>query len=415
LKSNLVFFLGLFCALGISWAAIVLGSNAQLGSLAPYFDDNQGTAFPQWMTGVAARGQLVYRDLGCAACHTQQVRRPDFGSDKDRGWGDRQSVARDYIYEPYPQLGMSRIGPDLANLGDRKPSAPDEEDLLNLLYSGSGGMPSYRFLFEEHHVGSGAQLSDRALKLTGALAPKAGWEIVPTQRAEALVGFLVNLKTTYDYPEAVPFVPPKPEGAEAPKAAAAPAAPPPGGAPAPAAPGAAASTPSPTGSVTPTPGAAAAPAAGAPAPGAANAAAPSPSPTGAAAPANAAAPSPSPTGSATPSSGASATPTPGAAAAPAAGGAPAPAAANAAGPSPSPTGAATPASAAAPSPSPTGSATPASGAAAAPAAGGAPAPAAASAAAPTPSPTGAATPASGSPAAPAAGGAAAPAHAGGSQ
>jgi cytochrome c oxidase cbb3-type subunit 2 len=205
-KSNFLFFLGLFAALGASWAGIVLGSNAQLGSLAPYFDATQETAFPQWLPGVAARGQLVYRDLGCAACHTQQVRRPDLGSDHDRGWGDRQSVARDYIYQPFPQIGASRVGPDLANIGDRKPTAPDEDDLLHLLYSGAEGMPSYRFLFEHRQIGSGAQPSNRALKLTGALEPKPGWEVVPTQRALDLTGYLVNLKTGYDYPEAVPYV-----------------------------------------------------------------------------------------------------------------------------------------------------------------------------------------------------------------
>lgn len=224
MKSNLAFFVGLFVALGISWAGIVLGSNAQLGGLAPYYDDTQGASYPEWMPGVAARGQLVYKDLGCAACHTQQVRRPDFGSDKARGWGERQSVARDYIYQPFPQLGLSRIGPDLANLADRKPSAMDADDLLTMLYSGVGGMPSYRFLFEMREVGAEAQPSDNALKLTGALEPKAGWEVVPTSRAMDLVGYLLSLKTTYDYPEAVPFAAPKAQG-EAPAAAPAATAP----------------------------------------------------------------------------------------------------------------------------------------------------------------------------------------------
>jgi cytochrome c oxidase cbb3-type subunit II len=225
-KSNFVFFLGLFAALGVSWAGIVIGSNAQLGGLAPYYDDAQGGTFPEWMPGVAARGQLVYKDLGCAACHTQQVRRPSFGSDKERGWGDRQSVARDYIYQPFPQLGLSRVGPDLTNLGDRKPSAPDADDLLTLLYAGADGMPSYRFLFDCRKVGNGAQPSDRALKLTGALRPPAGYEIVPSERALDLVGYLVNLKTDYDYPEAKPFVAPKAEGEKpaAPAAAPVPAA-----------------------------------------------------------------------------------------------------------------------------------------------------------------------------------------------
>jgi cytochrome c oxidase cbb3-type subunit II len=204
-KSNVVFFVGLFFALGVSYLGIVIGSNAQLGSLAPYYDDTDGTAYPQWFPGVAARGQLVYRDLGCAACHTQQVRRPGFGSDQARGWGERQSVARDYIYQPSPQLGLSRIGPDLTNLAERKPSAPDKDDLLHLLYAGSGAMPSYRFLFETREVGKGAQPSEEALKLTGAFEPKAGWQVVPTRRALDLVGYLVNLRATYDYPEASPF------------------------------------------------------------------------------------------------------------------------------------------------------------------------------------------------------------------
>jgi cytochrome c oxidase cbb3-type subunit 2 len=213
-KSNFLFVVGLFAALGISWAGIVLGSNAQLSRLAPFYDETEGTTFPQWMPGVAAQGQQVYRDLGCYVCHTQQVRRPGFGSDQARGWGDRQSVARDYIYQPSPQLGWSRIGPDLANLADRKPSAPDRDDLLNMLYAGSDGMPSYRFLFEERRVGAGAQPSPEALKLVGALEPAAGWEVVPTPRAEALVAYLLNLRSPYLYPEAVPFTPPKAEGAK---------------------------------------------------------------------------------------------------------------------------------------------------------------------------------------------------------
>ncbi|HXQ80467.1 MAG TPA: cbb3-type cytochrome c oxidase subunit II, partial [Opitutaceae bacterium] len=279
MRSNVIFFLGLFAALGLSWAGIVLGSNAQLGALAPYFDASQETAFPQGMPGEAARGQLVYRDLGCAACHTQQVRRPGFGSDQARGWGERQSVARDYIYQPYPQLGLARVGPDLTNLGDRKPTAPDEDDLLRMLYAGSDDMPAYRFLFEERRVGSGAQRSDQALQLTGALEPAAGWEIVPTARARALVAYLVNLKTAFDYPEAIPYVPPQPEGAAQPKPPAAPA-----NGPAPSAPKGAAAAPAAAGAAPASP-----PGANAPAPTAAPTAA-NPGPAGVSAPTPTAAP-----------------------------------------------------------------------------------------------------------------------------
>jgi cytochrome c oxidase cbb3-type subunit 2 len=202
MKNGFLLFLGLIAALGCSWAGIVLGSNAQIGKLAPYYDDGDGQTFPAQIPGIATRGQLVYRDLNCASCHTQQVRRPDFGSDQARGWGDRQSVARDYIYQTWVQLGQSRVGPDLANLAGRKPSAPDAEDLMEMLYAGQGGMPAYRFLFENRKIVG--ELSDHALALTGSLKPAPGREIVPTRRAEALVAYLLSLNTTYEYPEAKP-------------------------------------------------------------------------------------------------------------------------------------------------------------------------------------------------------------------
>jgi cytochrome c oxidase cbb3-type subunit 2 len=205
MKNGFTFFLGLVLALGLAWAGIVLGSNAQLGRLAPYYDENEGKAFPERMAGIAARGQLVYQDLGCAACHTQQVRRPDFGSDKARGWGDRQSVARDYISQAHVQLGESRIGPDLANFGAR-PLAVDADRLTQYLYDVHGGMPSYRFLFEERKIVG--ERSDKALKV----ATPAGYEIVPTHRVESLVAYLQGLNNVYEYPEAKPVEPAAKEG-----------------------------------------------------------------------------------------------------------------------------------------------------------------------------------------------------------
>jgi len=200
MKNGFTFFLGLFLALALAWAGIVLGSHAQLGHLAPYFDENEGKAFPERLPGIAARGQLVYQDLGCAACHTQQVRRPDFGSDKARGWGDRQSVARDYVSQPHVQLGESRIGPDLANFGAR-PLAVDADRLAQYLYDQHGGMPPYRFLFETRRITG--ERSAKALKVPAA----AGMEVVATHRAQALVAYLQSLNNVYEYPEARPLEP----------------------------------------------------------------------------------------------------------------------------------------------------------------------------------------------------------------
>lgn len=212
MKNGLVFFAGLFAALALSWAGVVMWPNYQLGRLAPLFDETEGKAFPLRASGLAAQGRQVYDDLGCVACHTQQVRRPDFGSDKARGWGDRQSVARDYVYETPVLLGESRVGPDLSNVGNRKP-AYDAEDLYRLLYSGTGGMPSYRFLFERHSL-AGRQPSDYAVALRGAVAPPLGSEVVATIRARALVAYLLSLNHPYEYPEARPVEPPAPKEGE---------------------------------------------------------------------------------------------------------------------------------------------------------------------------------------------------------
>jgi cytochrome c oxidase cbb3-type subunit 2 len=212
MRNGPLFLLGLFVALGMSWAGIVLGTHAQLGALTPYYDDTEGKAFPERTTGIAARGQRVYADLGCAACHTQQVRRPGYGSDQARGWGDRQSVARDYIHQARPQLGVSRLGPDLANLAARKPTPPNAAGLLQFLYSGSETHPAYKFLFEAREIVG--EPSTHAVVLTGSAAPAPGHEVVASERAQSLVAYLLSLKTAYDYPESRPVTPPAPKEAK---------------------------------------------------------------------------------------------------------------------------------------------------------------------------------------------------------
>lgn len=202
MKNGLMLFLGLVAGLVIPFAAIVLGSNHELGRQAPYYDDTDSQSYPLRPSGVANEGEQVYRGLNCAACHTQQVRRDGYGSDIERGWGDRQSVARDYIFRDHPELGALRIGPDLANLAGRKPTAPDTDDLYRLLYEGQGAMPSYRFLFSYRKILG--QRADDALQLVGHFAAKPGYEIVPGPAARELAGYLLSLNSTYAYPEARP-------------------------------------------------------------------------------------------------------------------------------------------------------------------------------------------------------------------
>jgi len=187
MKNGFFLFLGIFAALALSWAGLAFGTNAQIGALRPFYDQLEDKSFPERMPGIANRGRLVYQDLGCAACHTQAVRRPGFGSDIERHWGTRQSVARDYIYQDRVQLGFSRVGPDLTNVGARLKTA---DEAIKLLYHGTATMPAYRFLFEERPAG--AQPSPKAVARIGDR------EIVPSARAEVLAAYLLSLKTVYE-------------------------------------------------------------------------------------------------------------------------------------------------------------------------------------------------------------------------
>ena len=202
MKNSPLFFVALFGALALSFGAVVLFPLRQFGQLDAYFDPSESAIFPSRAPGLAVRGLLVYRDLGCAACHTQQVRRPGFGADQERGWGERQSVARDYIYQTRVQLGQARIGPDLTNFGERAAKAGTDQGKLYLaLYAGQGGMPAYPFLFDARPV-----VGQRAIPAL-PVKVRPGYEVVPTRRAEALAAYLLSLKADFTYPEAQPLAP----------------------------------------------------------------------------------------------------------------------------------------------------------------------------------------------------------------
>ena len=81
--------------------------------------------------------------------------------------------------------------------------------------TGGAPAPPFRFLYEFRPVVG--ENSPKALKLPGDYAQRhgyarPGYELVPTPRAEELVAYLLNLKDTYLYPEARPYLPPKKEG-----------------------------------------------------------------------------------------------------------------------------------------------------------------------------------------------------------
>ncbi|HWA28327.1 MAG TPA: cbb3-type cytochrome c oxidase subunit II [Lacunisphaera sp.] len=229
MKNGLILFLGVFATMVLSWAGVVLAANKQIGTLPQFKDPVDESLNPQPYSGVANQGRAVYQDLGCATCHTQQIRYGDDGADIKRGWGERASYVRDYLRDETTHIGQSRLGPDLRNLAKRLPSGAEAEYLYKLLYAPDSklggeplarGMPAYRFLFEERAI-TGNQPSYKAIKLPSSHAAPAGFEIVPTPRAEALVAYLRSLADTYDYPTErglnAPAEVPKEGGKEAPK------------------------------------------------------------------------------------------------------------------------------------------------------------------------------------------------------
>lgn len=191
-----------FCGIATSWFCLLfVGANtlnsAKLETSLVVAGD-EVVISP--VEGLAAPGLQVYRELGCVACHTQQVRRPGYGGDLDRDWGARQSVARDYVLQNQVMLGGRRMGPDLSNVGARRDAAWFFAHLYNpTIHSATTTMPSYSNLFREKEF-SGTHAVN-ALDLQGNATPEEGIEVVPGKKAVALVAYLQSLNLDYDLPE----------------------------------------------------------------------------------------------------------------------------------------------------------------------------------------------------------------------
>ncbi len=228
MKNLQLLYCGILFVLVAPWCGLILASNVQIGGLEPGATDEGDPVYPKAAAGIAEQGRQVYIEMGCVYCHTQQPRpvnaevlldqtvktkdgskvEPVFLSpDIARNWAKRGSVARDYIYQSRPQLGFVRVGPDLADVGAHPIAALDSDWLYLHLYdpqikSPGSIMPTFRFLFTQQKIGD--QPSADALKLPDSepIRAPAGYEVVPTARAKALVAYLRSLNLDYDLPEA---------------------------------------------------------------------------------------------------------------------------------------------------------------------------------------------------------------------
>ncbi|NLO49687.1 MAG: hypothetical protein GX103_00790 [Bacteroidales bacterium] len=151
------------------------------------------------MTEAQERGLRVFVRENCAACHTQQVRNVRM----DEQWG-RPSEPRDYAYlKPLStwimtpmMLGSARVGPDLANVGNRR-----DNDMWNFIHLyeprsvvPESIMPSYKWLFEAKE---NPQPGELLVTVPGEFRPD-GKVLAPTQDAKDLLSFLMRLKQEKD-------------------------------------------------------------------------------------------------------------------------------------------------------------------------------------------------------------------------
>jgi cytochrome c oxidase cbb3-type subunit 2 len=210
-------FLGILGTLALSFWVLIFVPQTQIGQQQSTNTLDTAELYPAPRAGLAKRGADVYRAEGCMECHTEQVRPPQLGSDYKRGWGVRFTVAQDYLGDYPVMLGNQRIGPDLTNIGLRK---PDRLWHLQHLYNPQALMPAsmmprYRYLFEKRRIIHSR--SENAIEVPGV---PAGFEVVPSDRAEALVEYLLSLRAQAELFEA-PIARPPGAKTNAPPAAAA--------------------------------------------------------------------------------------------------------------------------------------------------------------------------------------------------
>lgn len=197
-------FFGILAVFASAWVGVVGYSYVTLGHLEPVADENTGGVLPPPMSGLAVMGQRVYAANGCVTCHSQQVRPGYLSTDIRKKLGKRRTVALDYLRERPAFLGTLRIGQDLSNIGLAE--GIDANALHRHLYEPAevvrgSIMPSHRYLYNLRKI-SGQPSNAAVTGLTGPHAPAPGYEVVPTEDAQALVAYLLSLKRDYPLPEA---------------------------------------------------------------------------------------------------------------------------------------------------------------------------------------------------------------------
>lgn len=237
-----IFILGLTASFGIAWLAVVIVPYYKMRNLEPVVlneatDGAAGIFFPK-REGRIANGARVYAENGCYQCHTQLVRptyagndlfRTDAGglkADPDRGDTRRETNAFDYLGESFAQIGLTRVGPDLSNVGRRVATYVDpygvpvnaEQWLFQHLYrprsqpENFGSVcPPHPYLFKKVDAKGTAPSSAIPADALFCKLNGAGTAVVPTDDARALVSYLLSMKKDQPVPAVLNFGPPAQE------------------------------------------------------------------------------------------------------------------------------------------------------------------------------------------------------------
>lgn len=188
-------FLGFLATFTSAWLGLAIAPSFHYGREAaalPQVPDTPERA-------LVRMGEQVYAADGCVYCHTQQLRSAAFGSDVARLWGNRRTVADDYLGDSKAMLGTMRTGPDLSNIGQRMASpAWHYQHLYDPVSTSPGSnMPPFRFLFERKAVSGDTPEPDAvALDAQGRRVDADGMQTLPNERGRALVAYLLSLKRT---------------------------------------------------------------------------------------------------------------------------------------------------------------------------------------------------------------------------
>lgn len=213
------FIIGLLCSFGLPLLLIVIVPFASMQQLTPVRfdekDDGKDEVYQPRRNGRITDGAQVYAANGCYICHSQLIRptnsmassdvwRSDWAGRKlteDNPETRRETTPWDYQGEPFAQIGLARIGPDLSNVGHRVTAYAKEagttpeqwlfrhlRDPRSLPGNFASLCPSNPFLFQEGSA-------------YGQAGPEAD-QAVPKPAARALASYLLSLKKD----DPVPYV-----------------------------------------------------------------------------------------------------------------------------------------------------------------------------------------------------------------